>query len=318
MPQQSDLQRFIGYARVFEVAQAADAWDLLEPYYTEAAVHVVHDGGPMGDRAEGRAAVIAAVQKSVLDHDRRFDVRIPEILEGPIARSDGIWMRYRLTLRRAGLPDLSFEGEHVTSYADGLISRIEEWMTPGTGERVARYFLEHGAALRPAGSAPATPSAGDLRDLEDASARSIVRAYGSAKSQQDIGAALSVCSEDFVLETPAFGTRGVGKQEVTAQLELFFAAFPDYNVELDGFAHGDLLATWGRARISFHGELIGIAPTHKTANLEVTCLIDVKGGVLHSERFIFDRADFCEQLGIPAPELAAARELVLSLQTRAG
>lgn len=138
----------------------------------------------------------------------------------------------------------------------------------------------------------------------------------AGRDRVDPDVAFSVCSEDFVLETPAFGTRGVGKQEVAAQLELFFAAFPDYNVELVGFADGDLLATWGCARISFHGELIGIAPTHKAANLEVTCLIDVKGGVLQSERFIFDRADFCEQFGIPAPELAAARALVLSLSAK--
>jgi len=314
----SDLERFIGYARVFEVAQAVDAWNLLEPYYTEAAVHVVHDAGSMGDDARGRAAVISAVSQSVLDHDRRFDVRIPEILEGPLARPDGIWMRYGLTLRREGLPELRLSGVHLTTYTDGLISRIEEWMAPGTAQRVEAYFAEHASALRPAGSAAATPSAHDLRDLEEATARSMVRAYGSAKSQQDVGAALSTCSEDFVLETPAFGTRGVGRQEVAAQLAVFFSAFPDYNVELEGFAHGDALVAWGRARISFRGEFIGIAATQKTADLEVMCLFDIEQGSLRRERFIFDRAGFCEQLGISAADLATARALVRGMAAGSG
>lgn len=90
MAEPSDLERFLTYVRVFEVAQAAGAGHLLEPCYSEDAEHVVRGAGSFGDEAHGREQVVAAVRKSVEDHDRRFDVRIPEILEGPLARSDAI------------------------------------------------------------------------------------------------------------------------------------------------------------------------------------------------------------------------------------
>ncbi len=305
MHAKSDLERFIGYARAFELAQAADAWQLLEPCFQADAVHLVHSGGSLGGDDRGRDAVLAGLRRSVLDHDRRFDVRIPEILEGPIARPDGVWMRYRLTLRRAGIPELAFEGEHLTVYRDARIQRIEEWLSPDTPERVAALLEEHGDRLRAAGAPPAVPGPRDLRELENATARSLVRIYGSAKSQQDVGAALSVCSEDFALETPAFGVRGVGRAEVASQLALFFQAFPDYRVELEGLAQGDAVAAWGRARLSLRGALVGIAPTEKTAELPFVSLFDVANGALRRERFLFDRAEFCEQLGIDPAALAA-------------
>jgi predicted ester cyclase len=172
---------------------------------------------------------------------------------------------------------------------------------------VEAFVAEHEARLRPAASPPAAPGGLDLRDLEAATARSLVRAYGCAKSQQDASAALSLCSEDFVLETLPFGTRAANRGEAAAQLALFFRAFPDYAVELEGFAQGDaVVAAWGRARLSFRGEIFGHAPTGKTADLPIFCLIGVVGGVIRSERFHFDRAELCEQVGLPAAALGEA------------
>ncbi|MCG8589220.1 MAG: ester cyclase [Proteobacteria bacterium] len=302
----TDLERFIGYAQAFELAQAGEAWPVLEPHFCEDAVHLVHNGGSLGGDDHGRAAVVDGLKQSVHDHDRRFDVRIPEILEGPVSRPDGVWMRYALTLRRAGVPELRFEGEHLTEYEDGRICRIEEWLPADTPQRVETLLAEHDARLHPPGSPPRTPNARDRRDLEAATAGSLIRAYGSAKSQQDVGAALAFCSPDFALETPAFGTRAVGRDAVAAQLAVFFRAFPDYRVKLEGFAQGDAAVTWGRAKLSLRGALLGLEPTHKTAELPVYCLFDVREGMLRSERFVFDRASFCEQLELPAPALAEA------------
>jgi hypothetical protein len=216
-------------------------------------------------------------------------------------------MRWSLVLRRAGVPELRLEGEHLTQYEGGVIRRIEERLPEGTGARVEAFVAEHAAGLRPAGSPPATPAPQDLRDLEAATARSLARCYAAAKSLQDAGAALSLCSDDFVLETDAFGTRAASRAEAAAQLAVFFRTFPDYAVELEGFAQGEgVVATWGRARLSFRGELAGLAPTGKTAELPVFCLIGVAGGVLRSERFFFDRAELCQQIGVPAESLGRA------------
>ncbi|MBW2244908.1 MAG: nuclear transport factor 2 family protein [Deltaproteobacteria bacterium] len=314
MTEQSDFQRLIGYVQSFELAQVADAWAVLEPCFAEDAVHITHNAGTMGSESHGRDAVIEGLRRSVLDHDRRFDLRIAEILEGPRTRPDGIWMRYALTLRRAGLPDLRLEGEHLAEYADGRIVRLEEWLPADTPGRIEAFLAEHGDALRPAGSSLATPDPRDLRELEEATARSMVRVYGGAKSEQDIGAALAVCTEDFVLETPAFGTRSVGREETAGQLGVFFSAFPDYDVELEGFAQGDAVVAWGRARLSLRGELLGITPTQKTAELAFYSLFDVANGLIQKERFIFDRAEFCEQLGLPAAALEEARTLLIAAQ----
>jgi hypothetical protein len=309
MTDASDLERFYGYVRAFELAYLSDQWALLEPHLTEDARHVVHGGGVLGLDDRGRAATVGGLRRAVEESDRRFDVRIPEVIEGPELRPDGVWMRFSLTLRRAGLPELRIVGEHRTEHAgDGRIRLIEERLAPGVAERVAAYFAEHGAALRPAGPGPApAPSDLDRRDLEAATARSLARCYGAAKSRADVGAALAVCSDDFVLETLPFGTRARGRAEVAAQLAVFFRAFPDYAVTLEGFAVGEgVLTSWGRARLSFRGEILGHAPTGKTADLPVFCLFGVEGGALRSERFYFDRAELCEQIGLPLPALTDA------------
>src|SRR5262249_47454611 len=163
--------------------------------------------------------------------DRRFDVRIPHILEGPRTRPDGIWMRFGVTLRRDGLPDLHVEGEHLVRFEGARIARIEETMAPGTAERVTAYLAEHGARLRPV----ALPlSDANRRDLEAATMRALVRCYGAAKSEQDVGAALALCTEDFALETVSFGVEARDRKEAELQLAAFFRAFPDYRVALDG------------------------------------------------------------------------------------
>lgn len=175
MANPGDLERFLDYVRAFEIAQATDAWHLIERCFALEAVHLVHHGGPLGGEDRGRAAVVEGLRQSVLRHDRRFDARIPEIVDGPLARPDGIWMRWDLTLRRAGVPELRLEGEHLTEYEGGVIRRIEEWLPEGTGERVAAFVAEHGAALKPAGSPPAPPGPADHRDLEAATARTLAR-----------------------------------------------------------------------------------------------------------------------------------------------
>jgi hypothetical protein len=302
----SDLERFLGYVRAFELAYLADAWPALEPHLAPDARHVVHSEGSLRMDDRGRGAVIAGLRGSVQGLDRRFDARIPELVDGPLVRPDGVWMRFSLRLRRAGLPELALEGEHVVEYVGGRIARIEEWMAPGTGERVDAFLAEHGARLRPAGApaaAPADPR--DARDLEAAFLRTLARCYGAAKSRQDAGAALAVCSEDFALETPCLGLASRDRKEAEQQLALFFHLFPDYRVSLEGMAAGEgVVACWGRAHLTWQGAFAGLAPTGRSAELPFVSIFPGGSGVLRGERFFFDLASLCEQTGLP---LEAAR-----------
>ena len=303
----TDLERFYGFVRAFELANLTDEWRLLAPHFADDAWHRVHGGGPFGDGgAAGRDGVIAGLAASVHAMDRRFDVRIPQILEGPVTRPDGVFMRFGVTLRRAGLPDLSVEGDHLVRFAGSRIASIEEWMAPDVAEQAAAYVAAHDARLRRVGSKVELALAeADRRDLEAATNVALVRCYGGAKSEADIGAALAVCSEDFAMETVAFGIRANGRKEAELQLGAFFRAFPDYGVRLEGFATAPgVVTSWGSARMSFRGPLFGVAPTGRTAELPIFCVFDFANGLLARERFFFDAATLCEQIGLPHAELA--------------
>ena len=297
----SDLQNFWAYARGFEAAFWGDAWAALGAHFTDDAEHVVHDGGPLATDDRGRAGVVEGLRTSVYGLDRRFDVRIPEVIAGPVTRPEGIWMRFAVTLRRAGLPELRFEGDHLARMEGGRIRRIDEWMAPDAAGLVQRHLAEHGDRLRPVG-APASPptDARDLRELDSALVRSLVRGYGCAKSEQDVRGALALCTEDFVLETISLGLATQDRKAAEAQLGLFFGAFPDYAVTLDRVIAADgEAACWGRARLTFRGPFAGHAPTGRRAELPIFCVFGAANGSLRSERFFFDLASLCEQVGLP-------------------
>jgi hypothetical protein len=119
-----------------------------------------------------------------------IDLRIPEVTFGPVTRGDGVFMRFALTLRRAGIPDLRVEGTHLTVFRDGRIESLEEQLEPGDAEKLEAYLAAHGGRLRPAGSPfalPANPA--DREQLDAAIGRSMLRCYAAAKSQQDVEAA---------------------------------------------------------------------------------------------------------------------------------
>jgi predicted ester cyclase len=306
----SSLQAFLEYAQAFEAAHMTDDWSLIEPYFALDAQHTVVEAGPLTANNQGRTAVVAGLRDAVHTLDRRFDLRIPEVLAGPITRDDGIWMRFGLTLCRTGLPDLSIEGEHLTSYENGTIARIDEHLLGTGGADVAAYLEQHGAALKPVAAPPDLSEAGHrMQDLHEAIMRTIVRCYGQAKSEQDIGAALTACHDAFTIETVSFKIASADRDDTAAQLALFFDAFPDYSVTLDGLTtDGAHVCAWGTARMTLAGTGLGIEPTGKTATLPIFCVFGFRDGLLASERFFFDLATLCQGIGIPIEALTEVLE----------
>ena len=305
----TDLERFLRFALDFEVAFWSDQWGILAPHVADDAVRIVHGEGSLAADDRGREAMLGGLAAGVHALDRRFDVRIPEVLAGPETRKGGVWMRYALRLRRDGLPELAFVGEHLARFAAGRLVLIEETLPPGTGERVDAFLREHDARLHPAGG-PARPPADprDARDGEAALLRTLARCYAGAKSEQDVGAALTVCSEDFVLETVPLALASRDRKEAERLLALFFEAFPDYTIEAEGSAaENGAGACWGHVRQTFRGPFLGHAPTGKSARHPFVSLFEARNGRLTRERYFFDLASLCEQIGLP---LAAARETV--------
>ncbi|HEY2772597.1 MAG TPA: nuclear transport factor 2 family protein [Candidatus Binatia bacterium] len=311
----TQLELFFRYMSDFEMAFVADQWSGVEAWFHDEATHVIHGGAlPLGTGGRGRAEVIAGLRAGVDAVDRRFDARIPEIVEGPVTRPDGIWMRFSLELRRAGLPALRIDGDHLVRFRDGRIEALVEHVADGTAAHVAAYLDEHDSALRAAGSAfEPPPDSRDTADLEAATGRSLVRCYGGAKSEQDVEAVLLVCDDGFSIETVAFGVRSSDRSDTRAQLETFFAAFPDYRVHLEGFAcDSGKVACWGRAKLTLRGGFLGQGATGRSADLPIFCIFELAGPTLARERFFFDLAAFCTQTGLDATALSlvleAARE----------
>lgn len=311
----TDLQRLFEYAQAFELACLADAWSAIAPFFADGARHVSRDAGKLACDDVGRSAVVDGLRRGVLAVDRRFDARIPEIVDGPVCRPDGIWMAFALTLRRAGLPELRLEGEHLAIYEDGRIVTLDEKLLPGMAERLDAYLAEHGAALRPEGSPFNVDLAPlDKRDLDLAVHRTLVRCYGGAKSNQDIGAALATCGPDFRLETTCLNLATADRDEAAQQLAVFFTAFPDYRVTVEGIAaEGDGVACWGDAHMTFGGPFLGHAPTGRKAVVPFVSIFTCGDAVLHGERFVFDLVTLCDQIGLP---LAVVRDALPLLRVQ--
>ncbi len=65
-------QRFMEYAKAFEAAFEDDDWSRLAPFFTENAVY----RAPPDADAQDRDAVLAKLQRSVNEMDRRMDSRV--------------------------------------------------------------------------------------------------------------------------------------------------------------------------------------------------------------------------------------------------
>lgn len=292
------VEELAAYAMAFEHTFADDDWQRLVPHFAPDAEREVLGGGPLAFHSVGRDAVIADLKRNVEDMDRRFDLRIPEVLAGPEERDGAVWMDWRLTLRRAGIPDLVIEGRHGTRHRDGRIVRIEERVSDAVGATVEAYLARHASALKP--PPPAEP-------MRVGRMRSLVETYARAKSRADVAGAMAVCSESFVLDTPAFGIASRSREETAGQLHGFFHAFPDYGVTVEHgtFAPG-AAACWGVARMTLKGGFLSLAATNRTAEVPFCSAFTFADDRLASERFFIDVATLCDGIGVSLDDMRAA------------
>jgi SnoaL-like protein len=292
------VEQLVAYAVAFEQSFADDDWHRLESHFAPEAEREVLGGGMLAYHSVGREHVIADLKRNVEDMDRRFDLRIPEIVAGPEERDGAVWMDWRLTFRRAGLPDLQLTGSHGTWHRDGVITRIEEHVSDADGVAVEAYLRKHDAALEPAPPAEA---------MRIGRMRSLVETYARAKSRADVAGAMAVCAESFVLDTPSFGIASRNRDETTGHLAAFFHAFPDYGVTLDRITFGDAaVGCWGTARMTLRGPFLHLAPTNRTAELPVFSGFEFVDDRLARETFFIDVAMLSDGIGVPLADMRAA------------
>lgn len=299
------IEELAAYAVAFEHTYRDDDWQRLAQHFTPDAEREVLGGRGLAIHSVGREHVIADLRRNVADMDRRFDERIPEILVGPVERDGAVWMDWRLTLRRAGLPDLVVEGSHGTWHRDGAITRIEERVSDDVGARVEAYLERHAARLGPPSSEPTT----------DGRMRSLVESYARAKSRADAAGALALCTDAFTIDTVSFGIASRDRADTANQLAAFFQAFPDYGATVDGMAFAPGVATcWGTVRMTLQGPFLHLAPTNRTAEIPMFCAFTFADDRLASERFFFDLAQLCDGIGVPIDDV---RGVLASLRAAA-
>ncbi|WP_218574599.1 ester cyclase [Reyranella sp. CPCC 100927] len=128
----------------------------------------------------------------------------------------------------------------------------------------------------------------------------IANALATAKSRQDIEAAMDVYHPDGVLEAPPLGSRRAGATQIRAALKGFFSLFPDYSVTLDDQAvSGDTLIAWGTIHLTLSGNPGGQTPNGARASVPVFILFRFRDGRVIWESFNFDLASLCRQCGVP-------------------
>ena len=144
------IQRFGEYAEAFEKFFESNDASVLEPYFTEDAVYETLGAAAFAGRIEGRDAVFAHMKNSLDSFDRRFGERQLEMIEGPELRDGAVWIRWRVTYKLDGAPDLVIDGQETAEIEGDRIERLEDRMPEDASEMLG-YLEPHAAKLGSAG-----------------------------------------------------------------------------------------------------------------------------------------------------------------------
>ncbi len=143
----SKIPQFVKYAAAFEEAVRSDDWSALAPFFSETASYDADLPEPFGGHFAGRTALLAYFKRILDGFDRRFASRELELIAGPRAEGDTVWLRGGARYTAAGRPDLSFELEETVTFDGDVIVHLADRYDAGEIARIQAYLREHGAAL---------------------------------------------------------------------------------------------------------------------------------------------------------------------------
>lgn len=137
------VARFATYAVAFEKAVASNEWDGLDEFFTDDARYRVSGGPPLGGDWSGRDEVVGALRRSVAALDRQFDERHIRAVEAPVATGGVVTLRWGVTYRLEGAPELSFEGTERASFRGDRIADLDDDIDSEDARRVYDYVEEY-------------------------------------------------------------------------------------------------------------------------------------------------------------------------------
>lgn len=145
---QDPVELFQNYADAFEVGFATRDWQVVGDLMAEDVTWTTELPPPMGGTHVGRDAVIAGVRKSTDGFDRRFDLRMPEITGAPAAFPGGVYLPWKVTYTRHGLPPFVLIGEEWDLFRDGKMVMHHERFH--NARELGAFLQRHHNGLLPA------------------------------------------------------------------------------------------------------------------------------------------------------------------------
>ncbi len=111
-----------------------------------------------------------------------------------------------------------------------------------------------------------------------------------------------IFTTNFVRHGPALEGEVSGREGFKRLVSMYRSTFPDLRTSLeDQVAEGALVVTRWTARGTHRGELMGTAPTGKSATITGVLINRVAGGKIEAEWAYYDALGMLQQLGVPAP-----------------
>ena len=137
-------------------------------------------------------------------------------------------------------------------------------------------------------------------------ASEVMRRKIAAFNAHDAEETRAVFSPDCRKEVPGASLRGA--DQVVAYFQMFWDAFPDIRVMVEGSVEeGSVVGIHGRSTGTHTGTLRtpsgDIAPTGRTIDLPISDFYEVQGGRIVASHLTFDQLTLLEQLGV-APAAA--------------
>lgn len=143
------------------------------------------------------------------------------------------------------------------------------------------------------------PRTHELQSLPRERMIELVEGLGAAKSAQDVELAMTFQHPEMELRTPAFNSHAIGHAANAKTLAGFFKWFPDYSVDLKGYANDhNSLTAWAIIRMTWTGDHLGVTPNGEQAAIPVMMQFTFRDDLIASELFFFDLADLCAQSGV--------------------
>ena len=127
----------------------------------------------------------------------------------------------------------------------------------------------------------------------------IVRESWAAWNAHDIEGVMKILDEKHVWETDTLPAPVVGRDGYRQAMQMYIAAFPDLHFSIDQLLpSGDFVVTRYTATGTHNGDLMGIPPTRRRAEVHGCTVMEVRNGTVVRSFVYWDTGHLLRQLGV--------------------